>query len=226
MTAFELQIRPGDCDAFGHVNNAVYFSWMEQVLAARLADLAYLEDWQREGAFSWRLRRAAAEYRQPARFGDRLQARLWLSESDPIKPAFGFEIQRLEAEQDPAIGFRGASNLLRTCYLADLVSAPGSGQVPEIPNLCERPSTLPNYSLAKQVIVGPPIDHAFHEFQTVDVALGGPIRPIMDQRRPNSLIVLFETRREITPAGDLAVLGLPQPLLEISRLPSSHHGGK
>jgi hypothetical protein len=56
---------------------------------------------------------------------------------------------------------------------------------------------LPKDSLAKQVIVGATIPHAFEEIQMVDVSLGGTIRPIMEQRCRNSFIILIQTRREI-----------------------------
>ncbi len=51
-----------------------------------------------------------AEYRQPARFGDVLSGRLWLSEPDPISPGFGFEILKATGHESgaaPQSIFRG-----------------------------------------------------------------------------------------------------------------------
>ena len=68
----ELEVRFRDCDSFGHVNNAVYLTYLEQ------ARFAY---WQRlSGQFGTVrniiLARVECEYRKPAVAGDRLVVRL------------------------------------------------------------------------------------------------------------------------------------------------------
>jgi YbgC/YbaW family acyl-CoA thioester hydrolase len=92
-----LQIRPSDCDSFGHVNNAVYASYVQQALATTLVDLGLAGDWQPNGNYRWQLHSLATEYRQPARLGDQLTAHLWLDEADAQVPAFGCEILRNNA---------------------------------------------------------------------------------------------------------------------------------
>jgi len=71
----ELEVRFRDCDSFGHVNNAVYLTYLEQ------ARFAY---WQRLGGQSGLSRniilaRAECDYRKPATAGDRLLIRLRVS---------------------------------------------------------------------------------------------------------------------------------------------------
>lgn len=73
-----LQIRAGDCDTFGHINNAVYVAFVQQALAEALARAGHVADWQHGGQHTWELRSLMGEYRQAARFGDDLAARLWL----------------------------------------------------------------------------------------------------------------------------------------------------
>ena len=68
----ELEVRFRDCDSFGHVNNAVYLTYLEQ------ARFAY---WQRlSGQFGTVrniiLARVECDYRKPAVAGDRLVVRL------------------------------------------------------------------------------------------------------------------------------------------------------
>jgi acyl-CoA thioester hydrolase len=67
-----LSVRFRDCDAMGHVNHAVYFTFMEQ---------CRLTFWREvTGAASPHTRviiaRAECDYRAPAHFGDELEVRL------------------------------------------------------------------------------------------------------------------------------------------------------
>jgi YbgC/YbaW family acyl-CoA thioester hydrolase len=90
----DIQVRPADCDGFGHVNNAVYASYFELALAAELERIGFAEDWGPDGAHCWVPRTLVIEYRQAATFGDVLTPELWLVEPDPLQPVFGFEITR------------------------------------------------------------------------------------------------------------------------------------
>jgi acyl-CoA thioester hydrolase len=67
-----LSVRFRDCDAMGHVNHAVYFTYFEQ---------CRLTFWREQtGASSPHARiiiaRAECDYRAPAHFGDELEVRL------------------------------------------------------------------------------------------------------------------------------------------------------
>jgi acyl-CoA thioester hydrolase len=69
----EIDVRFRDCDAMGHVNNAVYLTYLEQ---------ARVESWQRmTGGLAGFprnviLARVEIDYRAPATLGDRLVVRL------------------------------------------------------------------------------------------------------------------------------------------------------
>jgi len=68
----EIDVRFRDCDAMGHVNNAVYLTYLEQ---------ARVESWQRMTGMtgfprSVILARVEIDYRSPATLGDRLFVRL------------------------------------------------------------------------------------------------------------------------------------------------------
>jgi acyl-CoA thioester hydrolase len=67
----EFEVRFRDCDAFGHVNNAVYLSYLEQTR---------VEAWHRMMGTSGMprsmiLARVEIDYRVPATLGDRLRVR-------------------------------------------------------------------------------------------------------------------------------------------------------
>ncbi len=93
MKILPLQIRPSDCDSYGHVNNAVYVSYFEHALADGLARRGCGADWRSEGEFRWEPQSMILEYRRPAAFGETVEAHLWLAQSDRLHPVFGFDIR-------------------------------------------------------------------------------------------------------------------------------------
>jgi acyl-CoA thioester hydrolase len=65
-------------DVLGHVNNAVWVQWMEQVAVAHwdsVADPAYRD------AFFWVVVRHEIDYLRSAHEGDRIVARTWVGEA-------------------------------------------------------------------------------------------------------------------------------------------------
>ena len=74
-----LEVRFRDCDAMGHVNNAVYLTYLEQ---ARFAYWRWLWGSDMEalpqGTPGVILARAEIDYRRPAKYGDVLEIRISL----------------------------------------------------------------------------------------------------------------------------------------------------
>jgi acyl-CoA thioester hydrolase len=72
-----IEVRFRDCDPMGHVNNAVYLTYLEQ---ARFAHWRALWGFTLEalpaGAPGVILARAEVDYRKPARYGDLLEVRI------------------------------------------------------------------------------------------------------------------------------------------------------
>lgn len=97
-----LQIRPSDCDSFGHVNNAVYVSYLQKALSKSLISLGLADDWRLDGSHHWALRSLTIEYHQGAHLDDRLRAHLWLDEANAAVLTFGCEILRGNAETGQA----------------------------------------------------------------------------------------------------------------------------
>jgi acyl-CoA thioester hydrolase len=67
--ATRIQVRFRDCDPLGHVNNAVYLTYLEN---ARFAI------WKAQGVTDVILARAEVDFRSQSRYGDELEVRLRL----------------------------------------------------------------------------------------------------------------------------------------------------
>jgi acyl-CoA thioester hydrolase len=95
-----LSVRFRDCDAMGHVNHAVYFTYLEQ---------CRLTFWREvTGTASPHTRvivaRAECDYRAPAHFGDELEVRLTVGEIGRSSFALQYEVVHAESGQLIATG--------------------------------------------------------------------------------------------------------------------------
>jgi acyl-CoA thioester hydrolase len=88
-----LEVRFRDCDPLGHVNNAVYLTYLEQ---ARFAHWRALWGFSLEslpsGAPGVILARAEIDFRQPARYGDVLEIRVGLAGIGTTSFTYEYEI--------------------------------------------------------------------------------------------------------------------------------------
>ena len=77
---FELAFtaRPEHIDELGHVNNAVWVQWVQQVAVAHWDSLA---DPAHRDAYFWVVVRHEIDYLRPAFEGDRVTARTWVGEA-------------------------------------------------------------------------------------------------------------------------------------------------
>ena len=72
-----LTAAPEHIDELGHVNNAVWVQWIQQVAVAHwdsVADAAHRQ------AYYWVVVRHEIDYLRPAHAGDRIVARTWVAE--------------------------------------------------------------------------------------------------------------------------------------------------
>jgi acyl-CoA thioester hydrolase len=86
MAIWRAQVRVYECDARGHVNNAVYLHYLQQATA---------EAWASRRASAWELRSLAMEYLAPAYGGDELEVRAWASGLDSTRLVCGYAITRV-----------------------------------------------------------------------------------------------------------------------------------
>ncbi|MEQ1930355.1 MAG: thioesterase family protein [Parvularculaceae bacterium] len=82
---------PGDIDDLGHVNNAVYLVWAQQIAVAHWAKLAGPALIEKH---LWVVLRHEIDYREPIVPGDPVEVRTWLGRADGPRFARHIEIRR------------------------------------------------------------------------------------------------------------------------------------
>ncbi|HEX5475266.1 MAG TPA: thioesterase family protein [Vicinamibacterales bacterium] len=99
MPAFihRLDVRFRDCDAMGHVNNAVYLTYLEQARFAHWRALWGFGDPQLPpGKPGVILARVECDYKRPARYGDTLEIRLRVTGIGRTSFRYGYVIADAE----------------------------------------------------------------------------------------------------------------------------------
>jgi acyl-CoA thioester hydrolase len=95
-----VSVRFRDCDAMGHVNHAVYFTYLEQ---CRLTFWRELTGWPSPHTRVI-LARAECDYRAPAHFGDELEVRLNVDEIGRSSFVLVYEIADVKDDRLIAAG--------------------------------------------------------------------------------------------------------------------------
>ena len=80
MTPFEMKItaQPSDIDELGHVNNAAWVRWIQDIATAHWEAVAPAEH---RDAYVWVVIRHEIDYLRAAFEGDRVTARTWVGEA-------------------------------------------------------------------------------------------------------------------------------------------------
>ena len=86
-----LEVRFRDCDPMGHVNNAVYFTYLEQTRFAYWRSL-WGPDLQASATPGIILARAEIDYRRPTKYGETLEIRMTLDRIGRTSIASSYEI--------------------------------------------------------------------------------------------------------------------------------------
>lgn len=74
---YQLTAHGDDCDAQGHVNNAVYVRWMDEAAYAHSAALGYDWDRYKKLGASFVVRRHEVDYLSPAFANDQIVVATW-----------------------------------------------------------------------------------------------------------------------------------------------------
>ena len=104
----QLEVRWRDLDALGHVNNAVYFTYLEQARFRYLREIGLLGDTPESIRFV--LAEAACTYRSPLRLGERVT--VWVRTSALGNSSFVFEY-RVEGEDGR---LAATARTVQVCY--------------------------------------------------------------------------------------------------------------
>jgi acyl-CoA thioester hydrolase len=73
------RVRVYEVDVNGHVNNAVYLNYAEQVATEHATAAGFGGEWTRAAGGAWVVRRHQIVYRRPAREGDELELRTFVT---------------------------------------------------------------------------------------------------------------------------------------------------
>src|SRR5260370_210619 len=66
-------VRGYELDSLGHVNNAVYLSWAEELATAHAEAAGYGRDWSAGRGGGWIVRKTEITYHRPAVYGDEVE---------------------------------------------------------------------------------------------------------------------------------------------------------
>jgi acyl-CoA thioester hydrolase len=69
----QWKVRTYEVDENGHVNNAVYLQWAEQLTAEHAEAVGFGREWSIDRGGAWLVRRHEITYHQPALRGDELE---------------------------------------------------------------------------------------------------------------------------------------------------------
>src|SRR3981189_1455560 len=101
MAAFRfhhrLQVRFRDCDLFGHVNNAVYFTYMEEARWAYWRELT--GDSVQDRLPGLILARAECDFLRPVKAGERIV--VWLGATKIGRTSFSMDCEMLDERGTP-----------------------------------------------------------------------------------------------------------------------------
>jgi acyl-CoA thioester hydrolase len=126
-----VEIRPGDVDEMGHVNNTVYLRWVQEVATAHWRARAP-DDALR--AITWVVLRHEIDYRLPALPGDAVRARTWVGRAESLRFERHTEVLR---EGDGAVLARA-----RTLWCpVDAATGRPRRLSPELRALCSTPDS-------------------------------------------------------------------------------------
>ncbi len=76
----DFRVRSYECDAYGHVNNAVYLHYMQEAALEASGDAGYdMAAYDRLGQF-WLIRETDIEYIHPLRYGDTVGVQTWVED--------------------------------------------------------------------------------------------------------------------------------------------------
>ncbi len=67
------RVRGYELDSRGHVNNAVYLNWAEELATAHAEAAGYGQDWSARRGGGWVIRRTEITYHRPAVYGDEVE---------------------------------------------------------------------------------------------------------------------------------------------------------
>ncbi|HWP46604.1 MAG TPA: thioesterase family protein [Candidatus Limnocylindrales bacterium] len=83
--SFFLKVRKYELDSFGHVNNAVYFHYLETAIDEAMSSLGYTVPRLKELGIIILVKELNIKFKHPALLGDELEVRSYVSEARRVR---------------------------------------------------------------------------------------------------------------------------------------------
>jgi acyl-CoA thioester hydrolase len=93
--SFEIEVKPGDVDRNGHVNNVVYIQWMQDAAIAHARASGCTKASQAVGA-SWVVRTHHIEYLTPLFAGDKVTVLTWPANFQRVRSVRKYKFVRAQ----------------------------------------------------------------------------------------------------------------------------------
>ena len=90
----ELRVRHYELDTLGHVNNAVYQNYLEQVAIEHLEQFDFTLERYRELGGVFVMRRITLDYMRPALAGDTLSVTTWIKDMRGTRTTRCYEVRK------------------------------------------------------------------------------------------------------------------------------------
>jgi len=100
-----FRIRYYECDPYGHVNNANYLRYATQAAVEASADAGYDSAKYAELGTLWLIREAGVEYLRPARSGETLNVKTWVSDFRRVRSRREYELTLASTDEIVARAF-------------------------------------------------------------------------------------------------------------------------
>jgi acyl-CoA thioester hydrolase len=94
-----FQVRHYECDAYGHLNNAVYLSYMQESAYQASAAVGYDMVSYNQMDSLWYIRETKVEYLLPVFYGDTLVVRTWVADFRRVRSKRMYEIRKQDSQE-------------------------------------------------------------------------------------------------------------------------------
>ena len=94
VTSF--RVRYDECDAYGHLNNAVYLHYMLEAALQASDDVGYSFERHTQTGVAWLAKDTEIEYLNPVRYGDTVEVKTWVVDFRRIRSLRTYELSSME----------------------------------------------------------------------------------------------------------------------------------
>ena len=98
-------VRFYECDAYGHLNNAVYLRYMQEAAFNASAAIGFDQQCYAQMERAWLARLTDIEYLRPVRYGDQVGVTTWVEDMHRVRSWRAYEMRNLESGEMVARGW-------------------------------------------------------------------------------------------------------------------------